>query len=167
MRLGRVSIDARTVDRRKTSRSQSGMTLLEVIAAVFVTSTAVVAVVAAVLTIFFSAASHRQSVRAGVEATNVAEKMDRATYVPCATPSSYNAGLSAVDGYVPSVTKVEYLVSKTAANATYTTAPCTDDQGAQRITVSVTNVDRVTVTETVVYVKRDNRCSGAALGVEC
>lgn len=146
---------------------EAGMTLIEVIGAMFVAFTTLVAIAAAVLAIFYSARANRQTVRAGIEATNVAERISSAMYVPCASMSTYGAALVTVDGYVPTITKVEYLVDKNAATPTFHTGSCTNDQGVQRITVRVSNVDRVAASEDLVYLKRDTRCSGSPLGVQC
>ena len=164
-------VTARATARR--SRGQGGYSLVEAIAAIALSGTVVLAVISCVLTLVYSAGTHKRMVRSGIEATDIAEQIDRLPYVPCAGSSSYAAAISSLTlpGYSAQFTGIQYLQSKTSSTATFTSTPCTNpanDQGVQRLTVRVTATGKTDVTEDLVFVKRNTTCpSGTDVGATC
>jgi Tfp pilus assembly protein PilW len=157
----------------RRSRGQGGYSLVEAIAAIALSGTVVLAVISCVLTLVYSAGTHKRMVRSGIEATDIAEQIDRLPYVPCASSSSYAAAISSLTlpGYSAQFTGIQYLQSKTSSTATFTSTPCTNaanDQGVQRLTVRVTATGKTDVTEDLVFVKRNTTCpTGADVGATC
>lgn len=161
-------------------RDQAGFGLIDSLAAIAIVGTAVLAAVACLLTILFSANAHQQSVRSGIEVTDLAEQIDRFPYQACATAITYGATISVV-GYTAKVVQVEYLVEATtttiAGTSTSTTiassafgSTCPPDRGVQRLTVEVTSTSDRPMTETVTIVKRNTTCptsAGRPVGAPC
>lgn len=161
MRAAHVRSKASGADR--WSASERGETLIEIMATVVLMGTAIIAVLSGLFTTIVSSDLHKRQTRAAAEVTNVVESIDKATYSPCsgATIPTYASALPALPaGFTIASVVVEPLVSSTATDPTFAaTCPGAGDQGAQRITVSVTQgVGGRKVTEKIVYVKRDERC---------
>jgi hypothetical protein len=115
-----------------------------------------------------SSDQHKRRTRAASEATNVVEALDRTEYVPCTSGlPNYASALPALpSGYTLLPLVVEPLASRSATDPSWQGAcPPTGDQGAQRITVVVSQGtgDRQ-VQERLVYVKRDERCPPVPTG---
>lgn len=148
-------------------RGQAGFGLIDSLAASAIVGTAVLAAVACLLTILYSANSHQHIVRSGIEATDLAEQIDRVAYAPC---GSYGATIS-VAGYTAQVAAVEYLKSGSSNSATFeSSCPGGVDQGVQRLTVEVTSTGDQPVTERVTIVKRNTTCppsAGRPVGAPC
>ncbi len=134
---------------------------------------AVVALVSTMLAVIVTANSHRRRVQASNELISIAERIERFDYVPCATTSTYASAMDGVgsDNFTPTVQSVEWLVDRTAATATFRTTGCTggNDQGTQRITLRISSPKQNQVTETLVVLKRDDRCTGLTVspGTKC
>lgn len=161
MRLSHVRTGSSGRDR--WSAGQRGETLIEIMATVVLMGTAIVAVLSGLFTAIVSSDLHRRQTRAAAEVTNVVESIDKATYSPCsgATIPTYSTALPTLpSGFAVSSVVVEPLVSSAASDPTFAaTCPGAGDQGAQRITVTVTQgIGGRRVTEKIVYVKRDERC---------
>ena len=144
-----------------SARSEVGETLIELMVTILVMGTAVVAVLGAILTMVRTSDTHRRSVRAGNEATTIAEKIDSAPYLSCTTNPNYYPPT----GYVsPSNTMIVSVNRKDLASRTATTpvfpgagntACAGPDQGAQQITVKVKfGTGAQSIEESVVLVKR-------------
>ncbi|MHB1139287.1 MAG: type IV pilus modification PilV family protein [Microthrixaceae bacterium] len=163
----------RQIELRKRRRGQAGYSLVEAVAAIALSGTVVLAVISCVLTLVYSAGTHRRAVRSGIEATDIAEQIDRLPYVPCAGSSAYSAAINSltIPGYSAQFAGIEHLQSRTAATASFTTTSCSnpaDDQGVQRLTVQVTATGKTDVTEDLVFVKRNSGCpAGTDVGVTC
>ncbi len=161
------------IERRARERGQAGYSLVEAIAAIALSGTVVLAVISCVLTLVYSAGTHRRAVRSGIEATDIAEQIDRLPYVPCAGSSAYASAISSLTlpGYSAQFVAIERLQSRTASTASFTTSTCTnpaDDQGVQRLTVRVTATGKTDVTEDLVFVKRNTSCpAGTDVGTTC
>lgn len=160
-----------TVDRPRRSRGdagEAGETLVEIMAAVVLMGTAVVAIVSGLYTAVVSSDLHKRQTRTASEATNVVEVLTRADYVPCTSGvPNYAAVLPAMpSGYTLLPLVVEPLASRSATDPSWqSTCPGIGDQGAQRITVVVSQGtgDRE-VRSRLVYVKRDSRCPPPPVG---
>lgn len=146
----------------RRGRDESGETLIEVMASVVLMGTAIVAILAGLFTAVVTSDLHKRQTRAANEVTNAIEAIQRATYLPCGGPTApdYSSALPAMPaGYTASITSTQYLQSSTAADPTWGACPGTD-QGEQKITVSVSQgTGGRAVKETIVYVKRNTRCS--------
>lgn len=111
-------------------------------ATVVLMGTAIVAVLSGLFTTVVSSDLHKRQTRAAAEVTNVVESIDQTTYVPCSgasIPTNSTALPTLPSGFtVSSVVVLELLVSSTTADPAYAaTCPGGGDQGAQRITVTV------------------------------
>jgi type II secretory pathway pseudopilin PulG len=164
MRLPRpFAITAGRPERSAGARTgEEGETLVEIMAAVILMGTAVVAIMSGLYTAVVSSDLHRRQTRAASEVTNVVEALNRADYVPCTSGvPNYAAALPALpSGYTLLPLVVEPLASASATDPSWQTAcPGEGDQGAQRITVVVSQgTGEREVQERLVYVKRDRRC---------
>lgn len=158
------SLPARLRLRARASEEQ-GETLIEIMAAVVLMGTAVVAVLSGLFTAVVSSDLHKRQTRAASEVTNVVEAISNAQYQPCTTsvPTYASALPSLPSGYTLLPLVVEPLASKSALDPSWSaTCPSIGDQGAQRITVTVTQgTGGRKVTEKLVYVKRDDRCTAS------
>ena len=147
--------------------------MIEAIVAIVLSGSIVLAIITCVLTLLFSSSAHARTVRSGIEATDIAEQIDRMPYAPCGGAGQYAAPISAlvVPGYSAQYVSIEYLSDSSADAASFTSTPCSDpaaDEGVQRLTIRVTATGRNDVTEDIVFVKRNSTCpSGAALGATC
>lgn len=149
--------------RDRWSADERGETLIEIMATVVLMGTAVVAVLSGLFASVVSSDLHKRQTRAAAEVTNVVEAIDKTTYVPCSgsTIPTYSSALPALpSGFTVSSVVVEPLVSSSTADPAYVgTCPGGGDQGAQRITVTVSQgIGARKVTEKIAYVKRDERC---------
>lgn len=166
-------LQLRKAERNASCQSQAGFSLIESIAGIALSGTVVLAIITCVLTLLLSSSSHARTVRSGIEATDIAEQVDRMPYVPCGGAAHYSTPISAlvVPGYSAQYVRVEYLVDSGADEATFTSTACTTvaaDEGIQRLTVRVTATGRNDVSEELVFVKRNTTCpSGTALGATC
>lgn len=120
-----------------TGRGEEGTTLVEVLVAVAILSTAVASIVAAMSLSVLSSDIHRKQAVAETVVRSVAEAT-KATlaYQPCATTYPVPAAAPKPSGYVISPATVDYLVGG-AWNAT---CPGGTDV-VQRLTLTVDSVD--------------------------
>ena len=148
---------------RARASDEQGETLIEIMAAVVLMGTAVVAVLSGLFTAVVSSDLHKRQTRAAAEVTNVVEALGNAQYQPCTSgvPNYTSAVPALPSGYTLLPLVVEPLASKSALDPAWqSTCPGIGDQGAQRITVTVTQgTGSRKVTEKLVYVKRDDRCT--------
>ena len=148
-------------------RVQAGFSLLETIVTVAIAGTAVLAIVAALLTVLYSSESHERSVRAAIEATDVAEQVELIAYRKCGTTTQYRNDVAALTapGYSFSLERVEYLTSSTSSTAGFSTGGCVnlaDDKGVQRLMIRVSTGGDRPVSESIMFVKRDQTCDPQA-----
>ena len=157
-------------------RAQSGESLVEIMVAVVIMGTAMVALLGSISTMIMATATHRGQVASGNQATYVAELIQNAPYVSCAGSTSYASSYgsgrySLPSGFTLSVSQPRYLTSRGG----HTVAPpytptfhsnqgaCVSagDQGAQEITVTVrAGSSGNRMSSKVTIVKRDNRRDG-------
>lgn len=137
-------------------RDQRGSSLIEVLIAVVLTGSVVLAIAGGLLTLVKTSADTSDSQRTQLLLNNFAESLQASDYVPCDTaagmgPSTYmDALLAAEDGWTPpadaeaSVDNVEYWSTDGASPGfvgecptTGDASPVPDDQGTQRLSISV------------------------------
>jgi Tfp pilus assembly protein PilV len=136
--MGRPS----SLDERSTVRGDRGETLIELMVAVMILSTAVVALVGAIaLTVRVSDIHRKQatagaSVRAFAEAlaTKVAATPTGYHDATCATPANYTGMYTAPTGFTATVTAVKFW----SGSAFVATCP---DNGVQLVSLSVASND--------------------------
>lgn len=146
--------------RRRVRCGQRGEVLVESLISVAIIGLLFVGFMGGVMTSVATARVNNQQVRTSNEASSLAELIDRAAYVPCATTASYASvfpATAATGGYVASVERVRYLVSSTATTATYQNVCTSPDKGAQEITVRIATADG-TKRQLLTFTKRDDRC---------
>lgn len=170
---------------RVASRSQRGELLIETIAGLLILALVVVAGLVGLAVILRVTARHQAVVRTSNESTVAAEFVDRLPYIPCTvsggvsnpTAQDYQDAMAgattpyvAPDGLTTLLTvrDVTYLESATAQTAKFVDdCPSTGDAGAQKLEVQVraqTNTGQIT--NNVVFIKRDDQCTGLAGAVE-
>lgn len=154
--------------RRDRMRSQAGFSLIESIITIVLAAVGILALFAALSTIFLSSNANRRMVLAGNEATTAAEAARRLTYVNCETSTAMrnrllngpNPVYVPPTGYSVATFTVEHLKSATDSPAEFHPegTSCTTDHGIQRVTVEVASPGSPTITETVRLNKRRDVC---------
>jgi prepilin-type N-terminal cleavage/methylation domain-containing protein len=140
--------------------SESGLTLVELLVTIALMGTAFAAILAGVSGIFGDGAVHRNAALTETWLRRYAESIQAASYVACATPSSYTSALtpSPPANFSAQVNTVEYWDGAATASFTTSQSGCVSagDKGAQRITLQVSETEPTWgLTKTVVLVKRD------------
>jgi type II secretory pathway pseudopilin PulG len=131
--------------RPRPRRDDRGETLIELLVAIMIMSTAVVAVVGATATAIHLSDVHRKQARAGAYLRTAAETIETAVarspttgYVSCAVPANYAALLPSIPPYQASVTAVaRWTAAGTFVSTSPTCSPDTDDIGVQRVSLRV------------------------------
>jgi hypothetical protein len=132
----------RSARRASAHGGEDGETLVELLVAVIVMGTAVVAVVTSLLSAAIASQTARQLVASGNQATTVAELIQNASYSDCISQNNpYVASYSSPHytlptGYTMKVTAA-YLHSQTSTTPTFDPTCPSVDQGLQQITVKV------------------------------
>jgi type II secretory pathway pseudopilin PulG len=131
---------------RRPCREDRGETLIELIVAIAILGTAVVAVVGAIGTAIHLTDVHRRQAQSGVQVRTFGEAIENKVsasptgYKACAAKSDYLGMYTAPSGYTPAVNDISRL---TASNTwvSITTGACspTDDIGVQRVSLQVSN----------------------------
>lgn len=142
------------MSRRRASFGEAGVTLVEVLVAVVILGMAMAAIVGAMGTSIFASDVHRRQATEEVVLRDYAETLAAASYVTCATTSSYQSvSFTPPTGFTATVTAVEFYNSATPAfESTYSTCPAIDS-GLQRLSLQVASSD-ARATETLQIVKR-------------
>jgi type II secretory pathway pseudopilin PulG len=146
--------------RLRRARSEAGLTLIELILTISLMGVAFAAILGGVAGIYSDSTVHRNAALVETWLRRYAESLDSASYVACATPSSYNAALtpSPPANFSVQINAVEYWDGNASAAFTSSQPGCVaaGDKGAQRITLQVAETEQFRgVTENVVLVKRD------------
>jgi hypothetical protein len=135
-------------------RDDGGESLVELLFAIAIMSTAVVALLAGLATAVVISDSHRKQASAGAQVRTFAEAVERAVnnattaYVDCAAETAYEPVFTAEPGYKRDVVEVLYW------NGTDFSDECAPDPGVQRVTVRVaSNDDRASETIHVIIRK--------------
>jgi type II secretory pathway pseudopilin PulG len=141
-------------------RSDRGETLIEVVVAVAVMSTAMVAVVGGLGTAIMMSDIHRKQATAGVTLRNYAEAINRTV-----DAGGYPSGCAALSvsftppaGFSTSVTKVGYW-SGSAWSGT-----CSADSGLRQLTLQVASSDSRAVEQLVIEVRKPCGLADALCG---
>lgn len=160
--------------RRHPPRGERGVTLLETLIAVLLMGISLLALASLVMTTIAASATHRATVRAGTEATEVAERIDEMDYVPCpaagTVSSIYGAAFDLTPGRVfdERLVEIQFLkdrsLSVSEAASWQATCP-TADQGAQRLTIKATTRTAPVLASDLTFVKRDDRCPAGVTDV--
>lgn len=133
-------------------RDESGLTLIECLVTVVIMGLAFVALLGGLGTSIFASDIHRKQATSETILRSFAEHVKTATYVACASTSSYVGSFTAADpNYSPSVTLVELWNPTTSAFDG--TCNSGSDSGWQRITLHVASNDG-RATESVQIAKR-------------
>lgn len=153
-------------------RGQSGVTLVEVALAVMLIGLSLVSVVGLLYAVMVTSATHQDKVRTGNRATELAEDIDDMIYIPCPGADQGALYQSALDAsssaiYIERILEVKYLASDTDPSDSWLDSCPADDQGAQRITVSVQAHGRGNLESELTFVKRDTRCPEGIVGRKC
>jgi prepilin-type N-terminal cleavage/methylation domain-containing protein len=159
---------------RRARRSQAGVSLVELLIAISIMGVMLLALAGLIMASMASSATHRATVRAGTEATEVAERIDDLSYIPCPyaqeVASLYGSAFDVSPGrlFDETLVSIQYLKdrSRSTADATAWQPSCpATDQGAQRITIRVTNRTSPTLSSELTLVKRDDRCPAGVTDV--
>jgi type II secretory pathway pseudopilin PulG len=130
---------------RRRVAGEEGETLLEVIMAIAILGTAVVAIMAGVALSIRVSDIHRKQVSASAYVRSAAETIENAIrsdgsgYVACPTAPAYAASLSAApSGFASPQVSVVYW---NPATSTFGACPSGGDSGVQRVTISIASSD--------------------------
>jgi type II secretory pathway pseudopilin PulG len=137
---------------RSQDRSDAGLTLVEVLLAVAVLGIGVVVIVGGMMTSIKVSSQGRASSESQMVVRAYAEAVSGATYVNCATATSYShatLGFTPPTGYAASLV-VSYWTAAGASGSFG--AACGTDSGLQRVVLTVTAPDGTN--ETLRTVKR-------------
>jgi len=142
--------------RAPRAANQAGETLIELLMAMSILGTAVVALVGGIGTSIVMSDIHRKQATAGAVVRTYAEAIQSGVttstkpYVDCANVSAYAspAGFTQVGGYTATVVAVTYW-SGTAFATT-----CSSDEGVQKLALRVSSADAKAV-ETLELIIRD------------
>lgn len=138
-------------------RAEEGVTLIELLVTIAILGTAFVTLVGGMTTAVIASDIHRKEATAGAAVRSYAEDVKAATYVSCATASSYApaaVSYSAPTSFTASVTGVAYWVpSPSDPNTGSFATTCSTDRGVQRLTLQVVSADQ-RATELVTVLKR-------------
>jgi type II secretory pathway pseudopilin PulG len=141
--------------RRPRIEDDSGETLVEILVAIVIMSTAVLAVVGAIATSIKMSDIHRKQSVAGAAVRSYAEALQNAViasptaYVPCAT--NYTPSFSAPPGYTLLTPTITYWNGTAFVSAGCTAA---NDSGVQKVTLGVRSGDNL-VTERLDIIIRE------------
>lgn len=138
----------RLCDRVYTTEPEGGFTLTEVLVALVILGTAVVAIVAAMGASIALSDRHRQNVTADALVRTYAERLNKANYVPCAPPTQgqYQAGPTGMNLTIPSnftvsLVGIQYWNGDGSATTPASfSSSCTTDKGIQQITIRAQSV---------------------------
>jgi prepilin-type N-terminal cleavage/methylation domain-containing protein len=127
---------------------EGGFTLVEVLVAMVILGTAIVAIVAAMGASLVLSDRHRQNVTADALVRTYAERLTKANYIACAPPtqSQYQPGPSGMNLSIPSnftvsLVGIQYWNGDGNATTPATFSPtCTTDKGIQQITIRAQSV---------------------------
>lgn len=150
---------------------ERGETLIELLVAMLILGTTVVAIVGGLGTSIVVSDLHRKETTAGAELRTYAEAIEGGlaaaptSYVACARPEAYAAppGFESVDGYTATVTAVSYWEADGSDRAAFS-PECLRDSGVQALTLQVSTDSGQQTTETLELVIRspcrptDRRC---------
>lgn len=160
--------------RRPLPRGESGVTLLETLIAVLLMGISLLALASLVMTTIAASATHRATVRAGTDATEVAERIDGMDYVPCPAAGTVSSLYGAAFDLTPSrvfderLLEVQFLKDRSLpvsdAASWQVTCPATD-QGAQKLTIRATTRTSPVLSSDLTFVKRDDRCPAGVTDV--
>jgi len=122
-------------------RDDRGESLVELLFAIAIMGTAVVAMLAGLATAVVISDQHRKQASAGAQVRTFAEAVEKAVnnsptaYVDCASSTAYASAFAAEPGYARSVVEVRYWTGSAFSPS------CGTDQGVQRVTVRVESND--------------------------
>jgi type II secretory pathway pseudopilin PulG len=135
---------------RAAGRDDRGETLIELVVAMAIMSTGVVAVLGCLVTAIMVSDIHRKQSTAGVTLRNYAEAITRTV-----DGGGYPTGCAALSvsftppaGYTASITKVGYW------SGSAWTSGCTTDAGLRQLTLQVASGDARAVEELVIVVRK-------------
>lgn len=128
--------------------SEGGFTLAEVLVAMVILGTAIVAIVGAMGTSIVLADRQRQAVTADALVRTYAERLNKANYQACAPPTQaqYQAGPAGMNLAIPSnftvsLVSIQYWNGDGNAATPATFSPtCSTDKGVQQITIRAQSV---------------------------
>ncbi len=149
---------------KRARADERGFTLIEVMVGSVIMAIAFVGLMSMMFTLLATSMAHRQSVRGGLVSTEIAEILEGAPYVNCATAAGYSTSLTTGLSYVATIDSVTYLADRTSPTPTFVTSCPATDQGIQTIKVKVvidtafSGGGTVTRTEFVEYTKRNRAC---------
>jgi hypothetical protein len=110
----------------------AGETLLELLVAVVILGTTVVAILGGILVIVESSTLHRRLAQSQHGLRSWAEQISAAPYVDCAAAASFGLPSPALpSGFTPTVTAVRYWTGTSFANS------CGSDTGIQKVTLQI------------------------------
>ena len=127
---------------------EGGFTLPEVLVALIILGVAVTAIISSLGTSIVVSDVHRKLVSADAVVRTYAERLDKATYVECATPTGagfYQPGPTGLNlplpaNFTASITSVEFWNGDNPATFTGT-CPGNPDSGLQKITIEAHSND--------------------------
>jgi type II secretory pathway pseudopilin PulG len=142
----------------RNRQQDRGETLVELVMAVAILGTAVVALVGGIGTSVLLSDVHRKQATAGAVVRTYAEAIEGVVdasptgYTGCARPSAYASptGFAAPDGYAATVTSVTYWDQKSSSFV----PGCATDSGLQMVSLSVSSTD-TKVNETLAVIVRN------------
>lgn len=155
--------------RAAAGRSDRGETLIELLVAIAILSTAVIAVVGCLVTGIMVSSIHRQQTVAGVTLHNYAEEINRtvdaggypagcaALAVSFTAPAGYTASITRVRYWPPDLppgTNPPYDGSNKQPDGSQWLTSCSTDSGVRQLTLQVASTDSRAVEQFVIVVRK-------------
>ena len=143
--------------RTRRRREDRGESLVELLVAVAIMGTAVVALLAGLATAVVVSDQHRKQAAAGVQVRTFAETVERAingspsASVECASATTYESVFTAEPGYASDVVAVQYWTGSRFSDT------CPPDLGVQKVSLAVRSTDDRAVETVDVIIRKPCR----------
>jgi prepilin-type N-terminal cleavage/methylation domain-containing protein len=124
--------------RARAEDHDAGVTLIEVLIAVVIISTAVVGLITGIMTAVRASDIHRREARSEVALRQYVENIEAGAYIPCPTATTSSFPVQTIDTYELRVIAVDKW-NLNSNPPTFATGCATPDTGAERLTIQLTD----------------------------
>jgi Tfp pilus assembly protein PilV len=115
-----------------SDNNDAGETLVEMLVAIVILGTSVIAILGGILVVVESSSVHRKQAQSQNGLRTWAEQVSAAPYVDCATAGGFSPPSPALpSGLTPTVTAVQYWTGSSFASS------CGSDTGIQKVTLQI------------------------------